>query len=175
MRKLGLRIAAVVVIAAVSLFGLSIASYAAELSEPKEYAVPEGFTIDEVRDEGSGAARVTLTSADGNLTLAFVTAYYGSFEGLALSDVPDDAIPGLLAEMGLQLADMDVEAEFIGDYDEDTGEEYAYIVMRDERGWQDHAIFIGDDGWVEYQSIVRKNGPLTDADWSVYYQFYGSF
>ncbi|MDR1598682.1 MAG: hypothetical protein LBS11_02235 [Oscillospiraceae bacterium] len=164
----------VLVIIAIIMAVVLFVSVEALAGEDAPYLVPDGFTATDNIDGITGSTRITLTSADGQLVFVFAAARVREYEGLVLSDVPDEDVPGLLSEMGLNLEEMGVTAEFVGDFDEDTGEEYAYIAMFDKDGWQEHAVFINEDGWVEYQGLARRDGPLTDGDWEEYYRFYDS-
>jgi hypothetical protein len=138
------------------------------------YNPPIGFTTIEDFDYESRSLQLMLLSADGNLSLMFAVSYCSGFEWLDLASVSEDNLPSLLAEMRFDTDALGVAAKIVAETDAVTDEEFAYIIMYDEYGQQDHIITIGADGWIEYAAIVRNNGPLTDEDYELQYRFYDS-
>jgi hypothetical protein len=138
------------------------------------YNPPIGFTAIEDFDYESRSLQLMLLSADGDLSLMFATAYCAGFEWLDLAGISEGNLPALLAEMRFDTDALGVAAKIVIETDEVTGEAFAYIIMYDEHGQQDHIITIGANGWIEYAAIVRNNGPLTDEDYELQYRFYDS-
>ncbi|GHU70191.1 hypothetical protein AGMMS49992_02120 [Clostridia bacterium] len=138
------------------------------------YDVPAGFTATENFDEQTKVFQLTLVSDDGTLTLGFLAAQYPQFEGLDLTAADDDDLPGILAVMEIDADALGLTVELVSDMDEETGEVYAYIALYDDNDSENHMINIDVEGWIEYEAMARTNGPLTDADYDLFFEFYNS-